>query len=88
MLRKKVKQLFCEHQYKEERERVPFYAKNVDLIYLKCVKCGKEKIREFKMEEIAKEMKTCINPEIVKAGLIAMKSCLDAIDLLSSEEVK
>lgn len=49
---------------------------------------GKEKIREFKMEEIAKEMKTCINPEIVKVGLIAMKGCLDAIDLLSSEEVK
>ncbi|EHA6441878.1 hypothetical protein ACSXEE_15560 (plasmid) [Clostridium perfringens] len=46
------------------------------------------KNREFKMEEIAKEMKTCINPEIAKTGLIAMKSCLDAIDLLSSEEVK
>ncbi|MBI6033728.1 hypothetical protein [Clostridium perfringens] len=51
MLRKKVKQLFCEHQYKEERERVPFYAKNVDLIYLKCVKCGKVKNREFQSRE-------------------------------------
>ena len=47
MLREKVKQLFCEHQYKEEREREPFYAKNVDLIYLKCVKCGKWKIDNF-----------------------------------------
>ncbi|MDK0894115.1 hypothetical protein P5F41_15125 [Clostridium perfringens] len=51
MLRKKVKQLFCEHQYKEERERVPFYAKNGDLIYLKCVKCGKVKNREFQSRE-------------------------------------
>ncbi|MFR7934301.1 MAG: hypothetical protein ACLU4S_02580 [Clostridium perfringens] len=41
--------------------------------------------REFKMEKIAKEMKTCINPEIIKAGLTSMKNCLDAIDLLSDK---
>lgn len=51
------------------------------------LKESERKNREFKMEEIAKEMKICINSEIVKAGLISMKSCLDGIDLLSSEEV-
>lgn len=49
MLRRKVKQLFCEHQYKEER--VPFYTKNGNLIYLKCVKCGKVKNKEFQSRE-------------------------------------
>lgn len=41
--------------------------------------------REFKMEKIAKEMKTCINPEIIKAGLTSMKNYLDEIDLLSNK---
>lgn len=43
---------------------------------------------KLKMEKIAKEMKTTINPEIIKAGLTSMKNCLDAMDLLSDKGEK
>ncbi|WP_270599532.1 hypothetical protein [Clostridium baratii] len=37
----------------------------------------------LKMEKIAKEMKKCINPEIIKECKINMKDCLDAIELIT-----
>lgn len=51
MITNKLKQIFCEHEYEEERERVPFYARNGDVIYLKCIKCGKVKNREWQSRE-------------------------------------
>ncbi|WP_338627518.1 hypothetical protein QJR52_06220 [Clostridium baratii] len=38
--------------------------------------------RNLIIESIAKEMKVCINPEIIKASRINMKNCLDAIELM------
>lgn len=47
----KLKQLFCNHEYKEGRERVPFYYRNGDVLYLKCIKCGKVKNKEWQLRE-------------------------------------
>lgn len=51
MMVNKLKQIFCNHEYKGKRERVPFYARNGDIIYLKCSKCGKVKNKEWQSRE-------------------------------------
>lgn len=48
------------------------------------IKVKRENI-EFKIEKVAEKMKTTINPEIIKATSIAMKNCIEIIDLLSDK---
>lgn len=50
----------------------------------------REEIKELKKENmdlnvkmIAREIKKCITPKIIKASQISMKDCLDAIELMS-----
>lgn len=47
----KIKAMLCIHKFKEVRKRVPFYARNGDLVYLECTKCGKIKNKEWKPRE-------------------------------------
>ncbi len=47
MIINKIRQFFCSHSFEEVRERIPFYARNGDLVYLECTKCGKIKNKEW-----------------------------------------
>lgn len=51
MIINRLKEIFCTHEFKEVRKRVPFYARNGDLIYLECTKCGKIKNKEWQSRE-------------------------------------
>ncbi|EHK2349277.1 hypothetical protein KCL53_002423 [Clostridium perfringens] len=51
MIINKIRQAFCNHSFKEVRKRVPFYAKNGDLVYLECTKCRKIKNKEWQPRE-------------------------------------
>lgn len=50
------------------------------------IKEVKRENKKLKIEMIAREMKNCIDPKIIKASQISMKNCLDAIELMSKIE--
>ncbi len=51
MIKSRFKGMFCTHEFKEVRKRVPFYSRNGDVIYLECTKCGKIKNKEWQPRE-------------------------------------
>ena len=49
MIKNKLKEMLCTHEFKEVRKRVPFYARNGDVIGVSSGKCGFHTLRAFSL---------------------------------------